>query len=122
MWCIHCGAKLRQTARFCHRCGDPQTLVIRTGPLRPGDAFQGGRYQIIPQSGATALRRDERARMINGRSGRNAFVGMFLAIMVISLYTGVFGLTQLPTWIVHALIGFGIFIYFASDFWHRRHA
>jgi serine/threonine protein kinase len=47
MWCIHCGVKLRDNAKFCHQCGASQTPVIQTGPLRPGDTFQGGRYQIL---------------------------------------------------------------------------
>ena len=51
MWCIHCGAKLRDNAKFCHQCGATQTLVIQTGPLRPGDTFQGGRYQITRSLG-----------------------------------------------------------------------
>ncbi len=46
MWCIHCGAKLRDNARFCHQCGATQTPAVKTGPLRPGDTFQDGRYQI----------------------------------------------------------------------------
>jgi serine/threonine protein kinase len=51
MWCIHCGAKLRDNAKFCHQCGATQTPVIQTGPLRPGDTFQGGRYQITRSLG-----------------------------------------------------------------------
>lgn len=47
MWCIHCGVNLRDSAKFCHQCGASQTPIIQTGPLRPGDSFQGGRYQIL---------------------------------------------------------------------------
>ena len=51
MWCIHCGAHLRDNAKFCHQCGASQATALPTGPLRPGDTFQGGRYQITRSLG-----------------------------------------------------------------------
>jgi len=50
MWCIHCGAKLRENAKFCHQCGASQAPVP-TGPVRPGDTFQAGRYRIARSLG-----------------------------------------------------------------------
>jgi serine/threonine protein kinase len=50
VWCIHCGAKLRDNAKFCHQCGASQLPVAR-GPVRPGDFFQGGRYRITRSLG-----------------------------------------------------------------------
>jgi len=50
MWCIHCGAKLRENAKFCHQCGASQEPVA-TGPVRPGDTFQAGRYRITRSLG-----------------------------------------------------------------------
>jgi len=47
VWCIHCGAKLRNIARFCHSCGASQQPAVRSGPLEEGDSFQAGRYLII---------------------------------------------------------------------------
>lgn len=51
MWCIHCGAKLRDTAQFCHRCGASQQFLPQTGPVRPGDTLQSGRYLITRSLG-----------------------------------------------------------------------
>lgn len=50
VWCIHCGAKIRDTARFCHRCGGSQAPA-RARPVREGEALQGGRYQITRSLG-----------------------------------------------------------------------
>ncbi len=34
-YCRHCGTKLDEDARFCHKCGTPVTFIPQAAPVRP---------------------------------------------------------------------------------------
>lgn len=79
-----------------------------------------GRYSVHPEFGITALRRDERAQIINDRAARNAFIVSMLAMGGIIVYFGTLSLTSVPIAIFKWLLIIGVVIYYVSDFWLRR--
>jgi hypothetical protein len=83
-------------------------------------APHSGRYAVHPESGVTALRRDERTQAINDKAGRNAFVIMALCIAGL---TGYYGLTtpgNVPIQALNIVLLAGFLTYFTTDFWLRR--
>jgi uncharacterized membrane protein HdeD (DUF308 family) len=83
-------------------------------------APRSGRYAVHPELGITALRRDERTQLINDKAGRNAFVVSVLALGAITIYFGVFALTDVPLALLKLVIAVGALAYFVSDLWLRR--
>jgi hypothetical protein len=83
-------------------------------------APRSGRYAVHPELGLTALRRDERTQVINDKAGRNAFVVSVLALGAITIYFGVFALTDVPLALLKLVIAVGALAYFVSDLWLRR--
>ena len=79
-----------------------------------------GRYSVHPEFGITALRRDERAQVINDKAARNAFVISMLALGGIIVYFGIFALTSVPIAVFRWLLIIGVLIYYVSDFWLRK--
>jgi len=79
-----------------------------------------GRYSVHPEFGITALRRDERAQVINDKAARNAFVISMLALGGIIVYFGIFALTSVPITVFRWLLIIGVLIYYVSDFWLRK--
>ena len=79
-----------------------------------------GRYAVLPELGATALRRDERGAAINNAAARNAFVACMLAVAGIIAYAGAAALDGVPVAVLQWLLILGVAIYFASDVWFRR--
>ena len=79
-----------------------------------------GRYSVHPEFGITALRRDERAQVINDKAARNAFVISMLALGGIIVYFGIFALTSAPIAVFKWLLIIGVLIYYVSDFWLRK--
>lgn len=79
-----------------------------------------GRYSVHPEFGITALRRDERAQVINDKAARNAFVISMLALGGIIVYFGIFALTSVPIAVFKWLLIIGVLIYYVSDFWLRK--
>jgi hypothetical protein len=79
-----------------------------------------GRYAVHPEFGVTALRRDERAQMINDKAARNAFVASMLALGGIIIYSGTLALTSVPIAVFKWLLILSVLIYYVSDFWLRR--
>ena len=79
-----------------------------------------GRYSVYPEYGVTALRRDERAQLINDKAARNAFVVSMLALGAIVIYYGTLAATSAPIAVFKWIIVFGVLIYYASDFWLRK--
>ena len=79
-----------------------------------------GRYSVHPEFGITALRRDERAQVINDKAARNAFVISMLALGGIIAYFGIFALTSVPIAVFRWLLIIGVLIYYVSDFWLRK--
>ncbi len=78
------------------------------------------RYSVHPEFGVTALRRDERAQVINDKAARNAFVASMLALAGIIIYYGTPALTGVPIQVLKWLLIFGALTYYLSDFWLRR--
>jgi hypothetical protein len=83
-------------------------------------APHSGRYAVHPELGLTALRRDERTRIINDIAARNAFVATILIIAGIAIYFGTIAPANVPVAILNLALVFGALIYFVSDFWLRR--
>lgn len=83
-------------------------------------APRSGRYAVHPEHGMTALRRDERTQAINDKAARNGFVVTIGAIAGVTLYFGLFGLTDVPVTVLSLVLALGILTYFVSDFWLRR--
>lgn len=83
-------------------------------------APHSGRYHVDPSLGVTALQRDERGQAITDQAGRNAFVGLMLAVLAIAVYAAASGVTQVPAAAVSWLMILGGLVYFGSDFWLRR--
>ncbi len=83
-------------------------------------APHSGRYQVTPELGVTALRRDERSQWINDAAGRNAFVGVMLAAGAIAVYVRSVGMAQVPIRALDWLLILGGLLYFGSDFLLRR--
>jgi len=81
---------------------------------------RSGRYRVIPQEGATALRRDEWTQNINQRSGRNAWVVVVITGSGLVLYYGLISPGDVPVGLLGALLLLGMFTYYISDFWLRK--
>lgn len=79
-----------------------------------------GRYSVHPEFGITALRRDERAQVINDKAARNAFVISMVVLGGIIVYFGTFALTSVPIAVFKWLLILGVLIYYVSDFWLRK--
>ena len=79
-----------------------------------------GRYSVHPEFGITALRRDERAQVINDKAARNAFIISMLALGGIIVYYKIFVLTSVPITVFKWLLIIGVLIYYISDFWLRK--
>ena len=79
-----------------------------------------GRYSVHPEFGVTALRRDERAQVINDKAARNAFVISMLALGGVIAYYGMLALTSIPIAVFKWLLILGVLIYYLSDFWLRK--
>ena len=79
-----------------------------------------GRYSVHPEFGITALRRDERAQVINDKAARNAFIISMLALGGIIVYYKIFVLTSVPITVFKWLLIIGVLIYYVSDFWLRK--
>jgi hypothetical protein len=79
-----------------------------------------GRYSVHPEFGVTALRRDERAQVINDKAARNAFVISMLALGGIIVYFGTLSLTSVPIAVFKWFLIFGVLIYYVSDFLLRK--
>jgi predicted cobalt transporter CbtA len=79
-----------------------------------------GRYSVHPEFGVTALRRDERAQVINDKAARNAFVISMLALGGIIVYFGTLALTSVPIGVFKWLLILGVLIYYVSDFLLRK--
>ena len=77
-----------------------------------------GRYSVHPEFGVTALRRDERAQVINDRAARNAFVISMLALGGMVIYFG--GAAVVSASILRWVLILGVAVYYVSDFWLRR--
>jgi hypothetical protein len=82
-------------------------------------APRSGRYAVHPEYGVTALRRDERAQLVNDRAARNAFIATGLALGACLFYFGNSGIS-IPTTIFSLILGLGIVVYYGSDFILRR--
>jgi hypothetical protein len=83
-------------------------------------APRSGRYTVNPQSGATALRRDEYAQAVNATAARNAFVATLLSVGGVAIYFGTVAEDDVPVAVVTAVLAVGLFTYFVSDLWLRR--
>jgi hypothetical protein len=79
-----------------------------------------GRYVVHPEFGVTALRRDERAEIINDKAARNAFVISMLALGGMIVYFETLSLSSVPISIFKWLLIMGVLIYYVSDFWLRK--
>ena len=79
-----------------------------------------GRYSVHPEFGMTALRRDERAQVINDKAARNAFVISMLALAGAIVYFGTLAVTSVPTAVFKWVVILGIVVYYVSDFWLRK--
>jgi hypothetical protein len=79
-----------------------------------------GRYSVHPEFGVTALRRDERAQVINDKAARNAFVASMLALAGIVAYFGTFASTSVPIAAFKWVLILGVLVYYVSDFWLRK--
>jgi hypothetical protein len=79
-----------------------------------------GRYQVSPQKGVTALRRDEWTQSINQRSGLNAWVIVTIAGAGLVLYYGLISPGDVPTGLLGALLLLGLVTYYVSDYWLRK--
>jgi hypothetical protein len=79
-----------------------------------------GRYSVHPEFGITALRRDERAQVINDKAARNAFVVSILALGGAIVYFGTLAVTSAPTAFFKWIIILGVVVYYVSDFWLRK--
>jgi hypothetical protein len=79
-----------------------------------------GRYSVHPEFGVTALRRDERAQVINDKAARNAFVISMLALGGIIIYFGTFTVASVPIAVFKWILILGVLVYYVSDFWLRR--
>jgi TRAP-type C4-dicarboxylate transport system permease large subunit len=79
-----------------------------------------GRYSVHPEFGITALRRDERAQVINDKAARNAFVICMLVLGGMIIYFGTFAATSASIAVFKWLLILGVLIYYASDFWLRK--
>lgn len=83
-------------------------------------APHSGRYAVHPERGVSALQQDERTRFINAVAGRNAFVGMMLALAAMIIYFGWVGSEMVPIWILSQVLVFGVAVYLVSDLLLRR--
>lgn len=83
-------------------------------------APHSGRYSVHPELGAAPLRRDERARAINDKAARNAWVATMLVTMGLALYYGGTDQVEVPVGALTLLLLLGIIVYYASDFGLRR--
>lgn len=79
-----------------------------------------GRYVVHPEFGVTALRRDERAEIINDKAARNAFVISMLALGGMIVYFETLSLSSVPISIFKWLLIMGVLIYYVSDLWLRK--
>ena len=79
-----------------------------------------GRYSVHPEFGVMALRRDERAQVINDKAARNAFVISMLVLGGIIVYFGTLSLTSVPIAVFKWFLIFGVLIYYVSDFLLRK--
>jgi hypothetical protein len=77
-----------------------------------------GRYSVHPEFGVTALRRDERAQVINDHAARNAFVICMLALGGLVIYFG--GAAVVSVGILRWILILGVAVYYVSDIWLRR--
>jgi hypothetical protein len=83
-------------------------------------APRSGRYAVSADGGPAALRRDERGQAISDKAARTAFAFLMLGLMAVTLYFGSGGRSDAPTSLLALLLGLGMLVYFASDFWQRR--
>ena len=79
-----------------------------------------GRYAVRPESGATALRHDERGEVIRDAAARNAFVLCALALAAVIVYARIQSLSSIPVAMLQWLLVLGALVYYASEFWLRR--
>ncbi len=79
-----------------------------------------GRYAVHPEHGVTALRRDERAQLINDKAARNAFVVCMLAAAGAAIYYDASALESMPVALFKWLLVLGAMAYYVSDLWLRR--
>jgi len=83
-------------------------------------APRSGRYAVHPNSGVTALRRDERTQTISDKAARNAFVVSVLALAAIAITFGSVFRTDVPIGFLSGTIALAAVTYFTSDLWLRR--
>jgi heme A synthase len=83
-------------------------------------APRSGRYAVHPESGVTALRRDERTQAINDKAARNAFIVTMLAMAGIAIYYGSIAPAGVPVAMLQSMLILGALTYFVSDFFLRR--
>lgn len=79
-----------------------------------------GRYKVLPDKGATALRRDEWTQSINQRSGLNAWVVVAITGSGLVLYYGLISPGDVPVGLLGILLLLGLVTYYVSDFWLRK--
>ncbi|HEC62670.1 MAG TPA: hypothetical protein ENI27_10535 [bacterium] len=81
---------------------------------------RSGRYVVLPQKGATALRRDEWTQSINQRSGRNAWVVSAITSGGLVLYYGLISPGTVPVSLLGISLLSGWVTYYISDYRLRK--
>lgn len=79
-----------------------------------------GRYSVHPEFGITAMRRDERAQIINDKAARNAFVVIIITIGAIAGFFGSMGTFNISISVLIIVLMIGVLTYFVSDIWLRK--
>lgn len=83
-------------------------------------APHSGRYSVHPEFGVTALRRDERTKVINDKAARNAFVVSMLTVGALAIYFSLFGAIDIPISAFTIVLVIGGLTYFVSDLFLRK--
>jgi len=79
-----------------------------------------GRYSVQPDKGLTPLGRDEFARSVTDKAGRNAFAFMMIALAGLVIYSLLSARTVVPVNALSVVLALGVIVFFVSDYWMRR--
>ncbi len=89
-YCVKCGGKVADDAKFCTKCGAPQKTVGKDKNAREKNDYNNEYTQIIPKIKATPNRREKEKKYnsFNGSSLKPAVAGVLIGLAILAAGLG----------------------------------
>jgi hypothetical protein len=91
-YCVKCGAKVADDAKFCTKCGSPQKTDVKDRNVREKNDYNNEYTQVIPNIKATPNRieEEENYNSFNSSSLKPAIAGVLIGLAILAAGLGAY--------------------------------